>query len=205
MKNKAFKIVLALLFMFSLTAFVVAFTNNNVYAEEIVDSLGEEETTDETPSTDEQEATTTEGQQEATSLTEEEKGKLDSIVEWLSTLNKDELFDYLNAAKNWLIAGGIVTVLGFLSAIIGLIAACLKLAREKTKNSDMSEENKKKTLEAYDALEKKLIDGNTQIKTLLLDIFNNMTDEEKKAMEANINDVKTKIEQALAESTNKQE
>ena len=205
MKNKAFKIVLALLFMFSLTAFVVAFANNNVYAEEIVDSLGEEETPDEIPSTDEQEATTTEGQQEATSLTEEEKTKLDSIVEWLSTLNKDELFDYLNAAKNWLIAGGIVTVLGFLSAIIGLIAACLKLAREKTKNSDMSEANKKKTLEAYDALEKKIIDGNTQVKVLLLDIFNNMSDDEKKAMEANINDVKTKIEQALAESTNKQE
>ena len=204
MKNKAFKIVLALLFMFSITALAVTFANQKVYADEIVDSLGEEETPEETPSTDE-ETTATEEQQEATSLTEEEKTKIDSIVEWLSTLNKDELFDYLNAAKNWLIAGGIVTVLGFLSAIIGLIAACLKLAREKTKNSDMSEANKKKTLEAYDALEKKIIDGNTQVKTLLLDIFNNMTDEEKKAMEANINDVKTKIEQALAESTNKQE
>lgn len=200
MKNKAFKIVLALLFMFSLTAFAVAFTNNKVYAEEIVDTLEDDDTTDETPSTDE-EATTTEEQQETTSLTQEEKTKLDSIVEWLSTLNKDELFDYLNAAKNWLIAGGIVTVLGFLSAIIGLIAACLKLAREKTKNSELSEENKKQTLELIANFEKKLIEGNTQIKALLLEFVNNMSDDEKKAMETNINDVRAKIEQALAEST----
>ena len=203
MKNKAFKIVLALLFMFSLTALAVTF-NQKVYAEEIVDSLNEE-TTDETPSTDEQEETTTEEQQETTSLTQEEKTKLDSIIEWLSTLNKDELFDYLNAAKNWLIAGGVVTVIGFLTAIIGLIAACLKLAREKTKNSEMSETNKQKTNELIDYFTNKLVEGNNQIKVLLLDIFNNMTDDEKKAMEANINDVKTKIEQALAESTNKQE
>lgn len=199
MKNKAFKIVLALLFMFSITALAVTF-NQKVYAEEIVDSLNEE-TTDETPSTDEQEETTTEGQQEVATLTEEEKTKLDSIIEWLSNLNKDELFDYLNAAKNWLIAGGIVTVLGFLSAIIGLIAACLKLAREKTKNSELSEENKKNTLALIESFEKKLVDGNTQIKALLLDFINNMSDDEKKAMESNINDVRAKIEQALAEST----
>ena len=204
MKKKAFKIVLALLFMFSITALAVTFANQKVYADEIVDSLGEEETPEETPSTDE-ETTATEEQQEVATLTEEEKTKIDSIVEWLSTLNKDELFDYLNAAKNWLIAGGIVTVLGFLSAIIGLIAACLKLAREKTKNSELSEENKKQTLELIANFEKKLVDGNTQIKALLLEFVNNMSDDEKKAMEANINDVKTKIEQALAESTNKQE
>lgn len=192
MKKKAFKIVLALLFMFSITTLVVTFTSQKVYADEIVDSLGEEQ---ETPS--EPEEVTNE---ETTSLTEEEKTKLDSIVEWLSSLNKDELFAYLNAAKNWLIAGGIVTVLGFLSAIIGLIAACLKLAREKTKNSELSEENKRQTLELIANFEQKLVDGNTQIKALLLDFVNNMSDDEKKAMEANINDVRAKIEQAL-EST----
>lgn len=257
MKNKAFKIVLALLFMFSLTAFVVTFTNNKVYAEEIVDSLEEKNvvgtytyTTNDgiakfvlysdntydveahdNASGETKNVTGTyiidgsilivdlggenfkfkingdsltpieEEQQETTSLTQEEKTKLDSIIEWLSTLNKEELFDYLNAAKNWLIAGGIVTVIGFLSAIIGLIAACLKLAREKTKNSEMSEANKQKTNELIDYFTNKLVEGNNQIKVLLLDIFNNMTDDEKKAMEANINDVRAKIEQALAEST----
>ena len=116
MKNKAFKIILALLFMFSITAFAVTF-NQKVYAEEIVDSLTDEDTTDETPSTDDE--ATTEEQEEVASLTEEEKGKLDAIAEWVSKLDKEELFTYIETAKNWLIAGGIVTVLGFLSAIIG--------------------------------------------------------------------------------------
>lgn len=201
MKNKAFKIVLALLFMFGITALAVTFASPKVYANEIVDTLGEDE---ETPTTDEQEETPAETQQEEViTLTEEEKTKIDKVIEWLSTLNKEELFDYLNAAKNWLIAGGIITVLGFLSAIIGLIAACLKLAREKTKNSELSEENKKKTLELISTFEKKLVDGNNQIKALLLEFVNNMSDEDKKAMETNINDVRAKIEQAL--ETAKQE
>lgn len=200
MKNKALKIVLALLFMFSLTAFVVIFTNNKVYAEEIVDSLEDDDTTDETPSTDE-EATTTEEQQETTSLTQEEKTKLDSIVEWLSTLNKDELFDYLNAAKNWLIAGGIVTVIGFLSAIIGLAVSILKLQRQKAINSDKEEKQKQKELERIEKFEELVKKKNDEVKMLLLSLINNADNEEKKAIESNINDVRAKIEQALAEST----
>ena len=44
MKNRAFKIVLGLLFVFTLFAFVgVLSANTKVYAEEIVDSLGTDE------------------------------------------------------------------------------------------------------------------------------------------------------------------
>lgn len=198
MKNKAFKIVLALLFMFIITAFAVTF-NQKVYAEEIVDSLTDEETPgDETPSTDEEE--TTEEQEEAASLTDEEKGKLDAIAEWVSKLDKEELFTYIETAKNWLIAGGIVTVLGFLSAIIGLVVALLKLSRERVIRSQMSEENKNKTNERIDKFEKMVVEGNNQLKVLILDLVNNMSDEEKKAIESNINDVKAKLEQALSES-----
>lgn len=207
MKNRAFKIVLGLLFVFALFAFVgVLSTNTKVYAEEIVDSLG----TDEEQGTESQEEETTESNDEETeqvettnqevTLTEEEKGKLDKIVEWLSNLNKDELMGVLETAKGWLIAGGIVTVITVLSAIIGLIASILKLSREKTKNSNLSEENKKKILDVTDSFEKKLIEGNNQIKALLLEFVNNMSDEDKKKMEANIEDVRTKITKALEES-----
>lgn len=197
MKNKAFKIILALLFMFSITAFAVTF-NQKVYAEEIVDSLNDEETPgDETPS---EEATTTEEQEEVASLTEEEKGKLDAIAEWVSKLDKEELFTYIETAKNWLVAGGIITVLGFLSAIIGLVVALLKLSRERVIRSQMSEENKNKTNERIDKFEKMVVEGNNQLKVLILDLVNNMSDEEKKAIESNINDVKAKLEQALSES-----
>ena len=90
-----------------------------------------------------------------------------------------------------------------MAAIVGLIASMLKLSREKVKNSELSEENKKKILDLTATFEKKLVEGNNQIKALLLEFVNNMSDEDKKAMEANINDVKAKIEQAL--ETAKQE
>lgn len=205
MKNRAFKIVLGLLFVFTLLAFVgVLSANTKVYAEEIVDSLGTDE--EQEQGTESQEEETTESNEEETdneeviTLSEEEKGKLDKIVEWLSNLNKDELMGVLETAKGWLIAGGIVTVITVLSAIIGLIASILKLSREKTKNSNLSEENKKKILDVTDSFEKKLIEGNNQIKALLLEFVNNMSDEDKKKMEANIEDVRTKITKALEES-----
>jgi len=195
------KITLALTLVCAFFIAVVTLGNNNkVYASEnegteIVDTLGEEETT----TTQEEVATTTQ-EEEAVTLTEEEKGKLDKIVEWLSNLNKEELLEFLNTAKNWLVAGGIVTIISVLSAIIGLIAAIIKLNREKIRNSNLSEENKQKVLEMTANFEKKLIEGNTQIKTLLLNVINNMSDDEKKAVEANISDVRAKIESALNES-----
>ena len=203
MRNFRFvlKITLALTLVCAFFIAVVTLGNNNkVYASEgteIVDTLGEEETT---TIQEEVVATTTQEEEEAVTLTEEEKGKLDKIVEWLSNLNKEELLEFLNTAKNWLVAGGIVTIISVLSAIIGLIAAIIKLNREKIKNSNLSEENKQKVLEMTANFEKKLIEGNTQIKTLLLNVINNMSDDEKKAVEANISDVRAKIESALNES-----
>lgn len=202
-KNSRFmlKVLLALTLVCAFFIAVVTLGNNNkVYAStdgtEIVDTLGEEETT----TIQEEVATTTQEEEEAVTLTEEEKGKLDKIVEWLSNLNKEELLEFLNTAKNWLVAGGIVTIISVLSAIIGLIAAIIKLNREKIRNSNLSEENKQKVLEMTANFEKKLIEGNTQIKTLLLNVINNMSDDEKKAVEANISDVRAKIESALNES-----
>ena len=200
MKNRAFKIVLGLLFVFTLFAFVgVLSANTKVYAEEIVDSLGTDEEQEETTESNEEEATEQTQEQEVT-LTEEEKGKLDKIVEWLSNLNKDELMGVLETAKGWLIAGGIVTVITVLSAIIGLIASILKLQRQKLLNSNKEEEQKKKELERIEHFENMVKQGNDNVKMLLLNLINNMSDEEKKAMEANIEDVRTKITKALEES-----
>lgn len=193
------KLFLALTLVGAFFVAVVTLANSNkVYADEgteIVDTLVEETTT----TTGEEVVTTTEEEENLT-LTEDEKGKIDEIIEWLSNLNKEELLDFLNTAKNWLVAGGIVTIISVLSAIIGLIASIIKLNKEKIKNSNLSDENKQKVLEMTANFEKKLIDGNTQIKTLLLNVINNMSDEEKKAVEANISDVRAKIESALNES-----
>ena len=199
------KLILALTLVGAFFVAVVTLANSNkVYADEgteIVDTLVEETTT--TTTTEEEIVTTTDTtteEEENLTLTEEEKGKIDEIIEWLSNLNKEELLDFLNTAKNWLVAGGIVTIISVLSAIIGLIASIIKLNKEKIKNSNLSDENKQKVLEMTANFEKKLIEGNTQIKTLLLNVINNMSDEEKKAVEANISDVRAKIESALNES-----
>ena len=202
------KFILALTLVGAFFVAVVTLGNSNkVYASEgtegteIVDTLVEETTT--TTTTEEEIVTTTDTtteEEENLTLTEEEKGKIDEIIEWLSSLNKEELLDFLNTAKNWLVAGGIVTIISVLSAIIGLIASIIKLNKEKIKNSNLSDENKQKVLEMTANFEKKLIEGNTQIKTLLLNVINNMSDEEKKAVEANISDVRAKIESALNES-----
>lgn len=201
------KFILALTLVGAFFVAVVTLGNNNkVYADEgteIVDTLVEEETT---TTTEEDEVVTTTDttteEEENLTFTEEEKGKIDEIIEWLSNLNKEELLDFLNTAKNWLVAGGIVTIISVLSAIIGLIASIIKLNKEKIKNSNLSDENKQKVLEMTANFEKKLIEGNTQIKTLLLNVINNMSDEEKKVVEANISDVRAKIESALNESNN---
>ena len=200
------KLISALTLVGAFFVAVVTLGNSNkVYASEgegteIVDTLVEETTTttqeDVVTTTD----TTTTEEEENLTLTEDEKGKIDEIIEWLSNLNKEELFDFLNTAKNWLVAGGIVTIISVLSAIIGLIASIIKLNKEKIKNSNLSDENKQKVLEMTANFEKKLIEGNTQIKTLLLNVINNMSDEEKKTVEANISDVRAKIESALNES-----
>ena len=208
MRNFRFglKFILALTLVGAFFVAVVTLGNSNkVYASEgtegteIVDTLVEETTTTTTEEVVTTTDTTTEEEENLT-FTEEEKGKIDEIIEWLSNLNKEELFDFLNTAKNWLVAGGIVTIISVLSAIIGLIASIIKLNKEKIKNSNLSDENKQKVLEMTANFEKKLIEGNTQIKTLLLNVINNMSDEEKKAVEANISDVRAKIESALNES-----
>ena len=198
------KFILALTLVGAFFVAVVTLANSNkVYADEgteIVDTLIEEETT---TTTEEEVVTTTDTtteEEENLTFTEEEKGKIDEIIEWLSNLNKEELLDFLNTTKNWLVAGGIVTIISVLYAIIGLIASIIKLNKEKIKNSNLSDENKQKVLEMTANFEKKLIEGNTQIKTLLLNVINNMSDEEKKAVEANISDVRAKIESALNES-----
>lgn len=194
MKNKTFlKGLLAFVFAFGLFAFIGFGTHAAESGEEIVDTLVEETTTEEV--TEEEEAT----------LTEEDKGKIDQIIEWISSLDKEELMEFVAQAKNWLVAGGIITILGFLSAIIGFIAACLKLAKEKVNSSNMSEKQKEETLDKFNKVQEKIIEGNNQIKTLLLNVINNMSDDEKKSLEANVNDVKAKILEALETSKSKEE
>ena len=132
MKNRLFKIILAMSLTLGIIALFTFAINNNVYASEggeIVDTLGtdEGETTD-TTATEEQpsENEVEENEEEEQSaITQEDMSKIDSLIAYLQNLDKDEIMDVINTAKSWLIAGGITTILAFLGAIIGLIIGLL--------------------------------------------------------------------------------
>ena len=141
---------------------------------------------------------TTEEQEEI--FTEEEKSKIAEIVDFISSLDKEELMELLGQAKNWFVGIGIVGVITILTALISLVAAVVKLHNEKIKNSKLSEENKKESIEASNKFMKLVEDKNAELKMLLLEFVNNLSDEDKKQVQNNVDTIKTKLIEAMNEN-----
>ena len=138
-----------------------------------------------------------------TTTTEEElisdadKEKINQFVDFISKLNKDELLDLLNQAKNWFIGIGIVGALSILTCIISLVAAIVKLHNEKIRNSQLTEQAKKEAIESANNFEKKLDERTQELKMLLLEFVNGLSDEDKKQVESNTESVKTMLFEIL--------
>lgn len=178
MKKKLF-----VLFGIVFGAFLFAFTfAARTYAEEVPQE--EEPTTEVVESTEEQQEVT---------LSEEDKSKIDALVDTLQSLSKDDLVNLLNEAKGWFIALGITGVASLMAAIIGLIAAITKLRNEKIKNSNLNEEAKQKQIDANNAMAKTFTDKTNEIKELMLTMMNGLEDKDKKQVESNIAEVKAKM------------
>ena len=133
-------------------------------------------------------------------FTEEEKSKIAEIVDFISSLDKEELLELLGQAKNWFVGIGIVGVITILTALISLVAAVVKLHNEKIKNSKLSEENKKESIEASNKFMKLVEDKNAELKMLLLEFVNNLSDEDKKQVQNNVDTIKTKLIEAMNEN-----
>jgi len=146
------------------------------------------------------EAITTEEEQEEEIFTEEEKSKIAEIVDFISSLDKEELMELLGQAKNWFVGIGIVGVITILTALISLVAAVVKLHNEKIKNSKLSEENKKEAIESANKFMKLVDDKNAELKMLLLQFINNLSDEDKKQVQNNVDTIKTKLIEAMNEN-----
>ena len=142
---------------------------------------------------------TTEEEQEEI-FTEEEKSKIAEIVDFISSLDKEELMELLGQAKNWFVGIGIVGVITILTALISLVAAVVKLHNEKIKNSKLSEENKKEAIESANKFMKLVEDKNAELKMLLLEFVNNLSDEDKKQVQNNVDTIKTKLIEAMNEN-----
>lgn len=178
MKKKLF-----VLFGIVFGAFLFAFTfAARTYAEEVPQE--QEPTTEVVESTEEQQEVT---------LSEEDKSKIDALVDTLQSLSKDDLVNLLNEAKGWFIALGITGVASLMAAIIGLIAAITKLRNEKIKNSNLNEEAKQKQIDANNAMSKTFTDKTNEIKELMLTMMNGLEDKDKKQVESNIAEVKAKM------------
>ena len=131
--------------------------------------------------------------QEEVVLSEEDRSKINQLVDFLQSLSKDELINLLNEAKGWFIALGITGVVSLLAAFVGLIAAITKLRNEKIRNSNLTEEAKQQQIDNNNKTEKIIVDNVNDVKQLLLQFMNGLSDEDKKKVESNIATVKAKM------------
>ena len=199
MKKKLLIVLSAFAFIF---VFFGIFFGVGVHAEETPATNEEpknEEVVAEEPKQEETEIVVVE--EETTTLTTEEKNKINQLVDFIQSLSKDELLQILNQAKGWFIALGITGITALVSAFIGLIAAITKLRNEKIRNSQLTEKAKQEQIEASNNAEKMIVDKTNEIKELMLQFMNGLTDTEKKQVESNIAEVKAK----MLQFTNKEE
>ena len=208
---KRLKFLLAIMIavlVFNVFIFFGAFT---AHAEELPATEQEPQTTEvieeEEPKEEQEPIATTEAITDETTeeeqeeiFTEEEKSKIAEIVDFISSLDKEELMELLGQAKNWFVGIGIVGVITILTALISLVAAVVKLHNEKIKNSKLSEENKKEAIESANNFMKLVDDKNAELKMLLLQFINNLSDEDKKQVQDNVDTIKTKLIEAMNEN-----
>jgi len=207
---KRLKFLLAIMIavlVFNVFIFFGAFT---AHAEELPQTEQEPQTTEvieeEEPKeeTEQEPIATTEAITDETTeeeiFTEEEKSKIAEIVDFISSLDKEELMELLGQAKNWFVGIGIVGVITILTALISLVAAVVKLHNEKIRNSKLSEENKQAAIESANKFMKLVDDKNAELKMLLLQFINNLSDEDKKQVQDNVDTIKTKLIEAMNEN-----
>ena len=205
---KRLKFLLAIMIavlVFNVFIFFGAFT---AHAEELPQTEQEPQTTEvieeEEPKEEQEPIATTEAITDETTeeeiFTEEEKSKIAEIVDFISSLDKEELMELLGQAKNWFVGIGIVGVITILTALISLVAAVVKLHNEKIRNSKLSEENKKEAIESANKFMKLVEDKNGELKMLLLEFVNNLSDEDKKQVQNNVDTIKTKLIEAMNEN-----
>ncbi|MBR4693863.1 MAG: hypothetical protein IKP07_03545 [Bacilli bacterium] len=209
---KRLKFLLAIMIAVLVFNVFIFFGTFTAHAEELPQTEQEPQTTEvieEEPKEEEQEpiATTeaitdetTEEKQEEEIFTEEEKSKIAEIVDFIASLDKEELMELLGQAKNWFVGIGIVGVITILTALISLVAAVVKLHNEKIKNSKLSEENKQAAIESANKFMKLVEDKNGELKMLLLEFVNNLSDEEKKQVQNNVDTIKSKLIEAMNEN-----
>lgn len=196
--KRLFKILVASSLALTLFAFVGFISS--VHAEEVTETTPVTTTTEVVETTEATETTTTteveaseKTETETAVIDDETKSKLDDIIDFVQSLNEDELMELLNQAKGWVISIGVVGIVTILTAFIGLIAALTKLKNEKIRNSQLTEEAKAEKIADNEKTQETIIKQVNSVKLLLLEFVNGLSDEDKKKVESNIASVKARI------------
>lgn len=204
---KRLKFLLAIMIAVLVFNVFIFFGTFTAHAEELPQTEQEPQTTEVIEEEEQEPIATTEAITDETTeeeqeeiFTEEEKSKIAEIVDFISSLDKEELMELLGQAKNWFVGIGIVGVITILTALISLVAAVVKLHNEKIKNSKLSEENKKEAIESANKFMKLVESKNAELKMLLLQFVNNLSDEDKKQVQNNVDTIKTKLIEAMNEN-----
>lgn len=139
-----------------------------------------------------------------TGLTEDEKNKINSLIDFIQSLSEDELIKYIDEVKAWAIGIGLAGGISLLAAITALFAAVMKLRNEKIRNSQLTEQAKNEKIAESTKWQEQLEAKTNELKMLFLDFINGLDDEEKKKVESNTLAIKERISSTLQELENKE-
>lgn len=177
MKKRLIKVLCALALVFTFGLFIAQATN--VYAEEV------------------EPTTTTQVEEETTTTTEvatTEKTPLESAIDYIKSLSKDDLIKLKDQVTTILGVSAVTTVITFLSLIIGLVAAIVKLRNataESKENKEAQEQETRDLLTEQNEYVTKNIDA---LREMVTAMFNNLTEEQKEQVRANTEEIKKELD-----------
>lgn len=176
MKKRLIKVLCALALVFTFGLFIAQATN--VYAEEV----------EPTTTTEVEEDTTT------TEVATTEKTPLESAIDYIKSLSKDDLIKLKDQVTTILGVSAVTTVITFLSLIIGLVAAIVKLRNataESKENKEAQEQETRDLLTEQNEYVTKNIDA---LREMVTAMFNNLTEEQKEQVRANTEEIKKELD-----------
>lgn len=176
MKKRLIKVLCALALVFTFGLFIAQATN--VYAAEV----------EPTTTTEVEEDTTT------TEVATTEKTPLESAIDYIKSLSKDDLIKLKDQVTTILGVSAVTTVITFLSLIIGLVAAIVKLRNataESKENKEAQEQETRDLLTEQNEYVTKNIDA---LREMVTAMFNNLTEEQKEQVRANTEEIKKELD-----------
>lgn len=176
MKKRLIKVLCALALVFTFGLFIAQ--TNNVYAEEV----------EPTTTTEVEETTTT------TEVATTEKTPLESAIDYIKSLSKDDLIKLRDQVTTILGVSAVTTVITFISLVIGLVAAIVKLRNATTESKENKEAQEQETRDLLTEQSENFNKNIDALREMVTAMFNNLTEEQKEQVRANTEEIKKELD-----------